>query len=56
MQSCSVKLVRNRLIYCTTFASTLHNDMLSIKQFMLIIKWLIFLTSQNLIQRIISVH
>jgi len=32
MQSCSVKLVRNRLIYCTTFASTLHNDMLSIKE------------------------
>ena len=31
MQSCSVKLARNILIYNATFTSTLHNDMLSIK-------------------------
>ena len=33
MQSCSVKLVRNLLIYNATFTTTFHNEMLSIKKY-----------------------
>jgi len=32
MQSCSVKLAYNWLIYSIIFAATLHNDILCIKQ------------------------